>query len=273
MYNIWIASPVDYPYSGCFLEVAHALHGALGELGHRAEITRGPTVPLGENRTIILGANLLPGATLPENSIIYNLETIQDGMLWCTEGYLDLLRQHEVWDFSPRNVIELGKRGVAAKYCGVGYHEYLTKIPPDEEDIDVVFAGAINPRRAKIFDEMVASGISLVVVNSGHYAGGRDSMIARAKICLNLHFYENKEFEIVRCSYLMANKKCIVSEYGADKELESPFYPGIKFCDYDKIIETCKQLLNEPEERKTLAEAGFNIFSEKRQSQYLKELL
>ena len=40
--------------------------------------------------------------------------------------------------------------------------------------------------------------------------------IARSKIVLNLHQYDAQVFEIVRVSYLLANRRAVVSERGAN---------------------------------------------------------
>jgi hypothetical protein len=56
----------------------------------------------------------------------------------------------------------------------------------------------------------------------GCYGEERDALIARARIVLNVHYYESKVFEVVRVSYLLANRKCVLSESGSDIDLEAP---------------------------------------------------
>ncbi|MHC4843687.1 MAG: hypothetical protein ACYTEE_07795, partial [Planctomycetota bacterium] len=77
----------------------------------------------------------------------------------------------------------------------------------------------------------------------GVYGVERDHYISRAKIVLNIHFYETKVFEIVRVSYLLANKKFVISEPGNDQELESPFRDGLVFLPYNGLVEECVKYL------------------------------
>jgi hypothetical protein len=59
------------------------------------------------------------------------------------------------------------------------------------------------------------------------YGQARDALVARARIQLNVHYYEAKVFEVVRVSYLLANGRFVVSETGADAEEEASFGPGV----------------------------------------------
>jgi hypothetical protein len=92
------------------------------------------------------------------------------------------------------------------------------------------------------------------------YGEERDALIARAKIVLNLHYFDAQVFEIVRVSYLLANRKCVVSETGRDTALEGPLREGIAFAPYDSLAQTCVRLLQDEAARRRLAEAGFNCF-------------
>ena len=101
----------------------------------------------------------------------------------------------------------------------------------------------------------------------------RDGLIARSKIVLNLHFYESRVFEIVGVSYLLANRKCVVSEAGSDSRFESQFVPGFAFVPYHKLAETCLQLLQDPVKRDALARSGFDRIVSLSQTEYLREAL
>lgn len=275
-YTIWIVSPENYPHSpGAFQEVADSLNEAFSTLGHECAIVT--TQPAPEENVIILGANLLTHF-VPTHWIIYNLEQMTQGSPWITNWYISLLKKHPVWDYSPANIKELGKIGISATLLPIGYSPCLTRIPDLTHEewfngatLDVLSYGSSNPRRHKIFDQLQHSS------NAHHafgiYGAKRDELIARAKIVLNVHFYESKVFEIVRCSYLLANSKCIVSERGLDRELEDKFKDGIVFCDYDDIAKTCHELLNDGDKRNAIAQRGFEIFSSMSQAEYLRAVL
>jgi hypothetical protein len=271
-YSIWVVSPPNYPHSQCFDEVAIGLQAAFRALSLEAGIVREPS-QLGDI-TIVLGTNLLPFVTVPPRKriVLFNLEQITPGSSWLKGEYLSLLGRYPVWDYSERNIAELGRMGIRAQHCGIGYMPELTRIAPLEEDIDVLFIGSSNERRIAVLKQIVDHGAK-VVARFNVYGSARDGLIARSKIVLNLHFYESRVFEIVRVSYLLANRKCVVSEVGSDSRFESQFVPGIAFVPYHKIAEACSELVQDPVKRNALARSGFDRIVSLPQTEYLREAL
>lgn len=270
MYNIWQVAPIGYSHAFAFSEVTSGLYFAFQELGLPTGLLWfGENPPPNDLKTIVLGAHL--AKELKPGSIIYNMEQINSGSVFVNEGYIKMLREFEVWDYSHRNIEELKKLGIEAKYCGVGYVSELTNIKsPENPEIDVLFYGSINERRMKICNEL--SKQCNVYVACDCYGEERDKLIARTKIILNIHFYPSKVFELVRVSYLLANKKCVVSEYGDDKQLESQFDDAVVFAPYDELVETCLRTLYS-ESWKTIGNDGYEIFSKMKQTDYLKAVL
>ncbi len=274
---IYVASPERYIHSRAFDEHALSLHYAFHELGYVVPIVRYPWEISGT--PIVLGANLLPhitGVDLPPDSILYNLEQILEGSPWLGAGYIDVLRRYQVWDYSPQNIDNLIELGIEnALLCRIGYvpeMSYITELPDDEQHVDVLFYGSENSRRSSILDQLKKKGVK-VESFFGVYGMRRDRLIARAKIVINIHFYESKVMEIIRLSHLMANKKFIVSERGNDQIIERPFEAGIVFVDYDSLVERCLYYLQNPSERKSIAAMGFEIFSANKQADFLKAAL
>jgi hypothetical protein len=272
-YSIWIVSPPNYLHSHAFDEVATGLHAAFRALGLDAEVVHDST-RLGDV-TIVLGCNLLKGVAPPppdKRLILFNLEQITPNSPWLTQDYLALLGRYPVWDYSQGNIAELAKIGIRAAHCGIGYAPELTRIASAPEDIDVLFVGSVNERRLIVLKQLAEKGIN-VDARFNLYGAERDAFVARAKIILNVHFYDARLFEIVRVSYLLANKKCVVSETGSDSAFESQFGSGIAFAPYAKLAETCTRLLQNPAEREAVAGTGFNRFKAMPQTEYLKQAL
>ena len=271
-YTIWIVSLPNYPHSQCFNEVAIALNAAFRALGLESSIVTEPS-QLGDV-TIVLGCNLLPLVTVPAGKrlILFNLEQITPESPWLTREYLSLLRLYPVWDYSQQNIVELGRIGIYATHCGVGYMPELTCITPAYQDLDVLFIGSMNPRRIAVLADIANSGARLEA-RFNVYGEARDALIARSKIVLNLHFYEARVFEVVRVSYLLANRKCVVSETGADALLEEPFEAGVAFAPYDQLAERCMELLNDSDRRRTVAAHGFDRMTSFSQREYLRQAL
>ncbi len=271
-YSIWIVSPPGYIHSRCFEEVALALRAAFGELGHDAPIVTDAALARGQ--TIALGVNLLrPGVAIPPNCILYNLEQISADSPWLTAGYIDLLRRYRLWDYSQKNIDALGAQGIGASLCEIGYMPVLARISPaPERDIDVAFVGSMNERRRAILHALHIQGKD-VAARFNLYGAERDALYARAKIVINIHFYEAKVFEIVRCSYLLANRVCVVSESGPEPEIESIYSKGIAFAPYKDLVDVCLRLLACDGDRRAIAEAGFEAFSARSQTRFLSAAL
>lgn len=275
-YTIWVVSPPNYPHSKCFNEVALSLKSAFHELGYGCKITK--EFPECKERVVILGGHLLHlwdmGGLV--NPVIWQLEQIPA----IGEGnrldapvvgmYFEILRRAEVWDYSARNIEVLAGYGIEAKLLEVGYSPCLTCIENVvSPDIDLLFIGSLNPRREKIINELANRGVNVHVAYDC-YGVKRDALIARSKVVLNMHYYESKIFEIVRCSYLMANRKAIVSEDGFSG---GDYEDGILFVPYDSLADSCVAVLESVDAREELGRRGFEVLSKRRQVDFLRGVL
>jgi hypothetical protein len=274
-YSIWIVSPPGYSHSRCFEEVALGLQSAFLELGYRVPVVADPARSSG--KVLVLGPHLLSHVeecSWPSEMILFNLEQVSEGSSWMTSDYRDRLRRHTVWDYSQRNIQALRDMGISGvTLCPIGYAPTLSRIKrAQEQDIDVLFIGSLNQRRRQILNSLRAAGIE-VRWGFDIYGRDRDSFFARAKLVLNIHMYEAKVFEIVRVSFLLANRVCVVSETGADPELEMRFRDGVAFAEADHLAETCQRLLGDQAARRILQDEGFRLFSSMPQRDFLQTAL
>jgi hypothetical protein len=274
---IWVVSPPDFPFSRAFDEVALALSEAFSELGGSAPVVHHPSEWNGR-LPIILGCNLLNrigNPPLPEGSIIYNLEQILPGVVWLTERYIHLLKNFPVLDFSPLNLSRLQTIGVPhARLLEVGYSPGLTRIPRSvEEDADVFFYGAGNDRRERVLHALVEAGLRVFTTSQNTFGPARDEWIGRSKLVLNLHYYDQSTFEIVRVSYLLANRVPVVSEGSVEQPDRSWAAGGVEFAPYHELADRCVALVRDPQRRKELAERGFQLFAARRQSVLLQKCI
>ncbi|WP_416978353.1 glycosyltransferase family protein [Streptomyces sp. T028] len=270
-FAVTVLRPPGYQHWEVFSEVATTVHCALSRLGHDSVLTHESR--LAGRRHIVLGCNLLPSyrADLADDAILYNLEQVHGGSPWVTEDLLGLFRKHTVWDYSARNVVELRRLGVdAVHHVPIGHVPELERMrPAAREDIDVLFVGSLNERRLETIRRLDAAGLG-TVARFGLYGEQRDALIARAKIVLNLHFYEAKVFEVVRVSYLLANNRFVVSERGGSPQEEAPFAPGVAFGDYADLPDLCRYYLDRDHERRARAEAGQAIMRSRRATDILR---
>ncbi|MCB2037756.1 MAG: hypothetical protein KDF56_12765, partial [Ottowia sp.] len=147
-----LVRPPGYAHSGALLEAAETLMYALRRLGREAGFGR---FDVDAEALVVLGAHLLPAAfELPRTAVIFNLEQLP---AWAeihgadAHFYLDRLMRHRVWDYSQANVAWLAGRGHArAAHMPLGYVPELSRIPARVQDVDVLFYGMPNPRRARV---------------------------------------------------------------------------------------------------------------------------
>jgi hypothetical protein len=265
---ISIVRPGTYPHSECFREVAETLQWGLEAIGEEAAIRENYFAR--DSWNIVLGAHLLPvHYQLPSKVILYNLEQHESAAFkHCIE--FKPARDTVWWDYSKRNVNRLPQNWPLARMVPLGYMPQLSRIQPREQDIDVLFYGSFNDRRRDVLERLKDAGVKTEPAFCV-YGKERDELIARAKIVLNVHFYKSNIFEVVRCSYLMANRKAIVSE--VSEEIDADLKSGVHECHYDNIVYYCKFLLANHNDRMALAERGFEAFSRRDEREILKAAL
>jgi hypothetical protein len=276
-FTLWVVQPhpQDQGYK-CFFEFAEGVAYSLRQLGHEVEFSAGvspyqSTKPRG--RVILFNGHCLPPVPLAEDTIIYNAEQVQVDA-WQASNYAGLMRRHIVWDYSLENMARLAKLGVPrAVHCPVGHYPGLANIPPVQEDLDVLFVGWMNDRRMQVLNEITRTGAKVRALNNV-YGNERNAWIARAKIILNVHFYEKPVFEIFRVSHLLANKKCVVSEgSGQDGELEAFAEQATALVPYDKIPDAVVMLLKDDAKRREQAERGHALFTQLDQVEIVRRAL
>jgi hypothetical protein len=272
-FAVAVVAPQGFVHSQAFCEIAEGLHHGLLALGHDSLLTT--RLDYDERHTIVLGSNLLALHRWepPKNPILYNLEQVYDDSPWMTPALLTLFRRHPVWDYSQANIEQLVARQVPRlTHVPIGYVPELTRIVPAPEDIDVLFYGIYSERRRAVLDALRARGLRVEWL-LGLYGGARDAVIARSKVVINMHLHEAQVFEIVRVSYLLANRRAVVSERGAHPTEEADLESGIAFAAYHELVDRCVQLLGDEHARRELAERGYQIFSARSQSAILRDVL
>jgi len=202
---------------------------------------------------------------LPPNTIIYNFEQIGGEIDILTPAFRTALSHCRVWDYSRRNMDRLApilahdRRQVVP----VGYVPALTRIPKAPvQDIDVLFYGAVNERRRRILMGLQREGLRLHAV-FGAYGAERDALIARAKLVLNIHAHPSKILEVVRISYLLANRKAVVTEMDGATEMEPDLRDALAGVPYDALIGKCRRLVGDAETREALEDRGYAIFQKR----------
>lgn len=234
-----------------FLEIAEALGYSLRELGHQAAVNINAFAHDAVN--IIFGAHLLTPrdiADLKPDTVIVNAEpltsvdaAVRERILTWAEAGL------EIWDYSRANIEILGQiGGRPAKYLQLGYQKELDRIgTAPQQDIDVLFYGSMNERRAAILDGLRARGLAVKRLFNV-YGRERDEWIARSKTVINMHFFEAQIFEVVRVFYLLSNGVPVVGEVnGQTTQIEDRFIDGVIAAPYGDLVDVTEKLVRDPE--------------------------
>jgi acetyltransferase-like isoleucine patch superfamily enzyme/SAM-dependent methyltransferase len=259
----------------CFSRNSRNTSSRLKDLGHKTVITQ---EILPGHQHIVLGSNLLSALSinLPRDSILYNLEQISPDSPWFNDSLLHEFKKFPVWDYSLKNIEALEKLGIRnVQHVPVGYTTELTRIPQRsflDQDIDILFYGSLNERRQNIIHGLKEKGLKVESLFE-IYGEERDQFISRSKIILNVHFYDSKIFEIARLSYLFANQKFIISENSPGDPDADFFRDGLVFADYDRLVETCLEWIENHEQREEISRHGFNLIQQRQMSNYLNRAI
>ncbi|MGH9498665.1 MAG: class I SAM-dependent methyltransferase [Terriglobales bacterium] len=273
-FQIAIIRPQGYLHSEALRDVAETLQFGLRSLGQEAEFAENAISARATN--ILLNAHLLPAADaaiIPAGSIIYNLEPVGGANL--PVPYYEMALRHQIWDSSLRNLEKWRTLNPLRPpvYMPLGYVPETTRVQPAPvQDIDVLFYGSVNERRMRILNALSDAGAT-VQVAFGVYGKDRDQLIARSKVVLDVHFFDNKAFNAPRIAYLLANSKAVVAERSSEIELEREASGAFVALPYDSLVQGCLALLRNDVERKNLEARGYQWFSRQRESQILSRTL
>jgi hypothetical protein len=223
-----------------------------------------------EGLNIVVGAHLLqdPKMLLDEpNTIVYNFEQFDTKSDWFSSDYVSLLKSKPYWDYSTANIAAMKKAYPEAQathvpfaYAPVLDYSYVRRdvFRVKRKDIDVLFFGSMNDRRAKVIGELTSMGLNVQAV-FGVYGPELSVLIHRSKLVLNMHYYDSSVFEAVRVIPLLASRVAVVSEKSVDDDDYTYLNQtsGILVTDYDKLAFLCKQLVENADDRECLSDTGY----------------
>jgi hypothetical protein len=221
-----------------------------------------------KNTIILIGGNYI-GEAIAEyraqypdkHLIVYNWEQLCDGNQWLNiPSYCqDILKADEIWDYDQLNSDYLH---IITGHNANAIHkfDYIPDLERhvicEKKDIDVLFAGLLNQRRASILSDLHLRDYNQfnIVAAMGTSVDELDSYIARSKIVLNIHgFYPYSRQEQSRIGLLLANHTCVVSEPSQVNHF------GLAIVETPDIYESCKQLLESGSWREQ-ADRGYSLY-------------
>jgi hypothetical protein len=250
-----------------YKEVIDSVQWGLRALGHTADYGLNFLSP--DKTNIVFGFQVLAESvlsSLPQDTIVYHFEQVKglDRLELKPQAQIAAERLR-IWDYSDANVNvwnQLGAKRVQG--VPVGFAPVLQRIEKAKvQDIDVLLYGSSGQDRLSAFHYLSGSGLTTMFV-SGLYGSARDDLIARSKLVVNINLYErSKIFEIVRVSYLLANRKAVVADLDDQTAIDPDMRSAVKGTTSPELVHDCVALVEDDQARAALEEAGFEAFAQR----------
>lgn len=259
-----------------YQEVTETLLWGLTEIGYDASFSVNKLKPNAQN--IVFRGDDSPIIfleTYPADTIMYNLEQSYGlfsynerpkkqpaAEMW--DRFIHIRKNFEMWDYSHRNISAMltVDSKMPVKYVPIGFAPILQRIArPKNQDIDVLIYGMPHDYRLEVFKKLSENWLRCLFV-SGLYGQARDELIGRSKIILNLTSHGPESiYPIVRASYLLANRKLVISELCPKLHIEMDIFNAVKFCSTELIHLFCQYWLSNDNERLEAENKGFDIMA------------
>lgn len=226
-------------------------------------------------RNIVNGCLILQSIpNYPPDTIILNMEHLYDESIWLNPPYVykNLLIRYEVFDFNVSNVEYLNKLGNDnVKLIKMGYTRMLKNINSKvSKDINVLFYGGINERRGRFINLIKKEIPNVAIYENDLWGLDKTKTISRAKIVINIHYYDPCNLEIIRIFHLLINGKFVISESSNDdgeyKDITDGFIRTI-IGNPEDMVEKIKYYLNHNDELNIMAKKGRRLIKA-RESEY-----
>jgi hypothetical protein len=194
----------------------------------------------------------------PRKTAIVNLEQLGSGSGLITPAYLQWLRNWLVVDYHSENVAWLKRAsGPAQQVLQLPLVPGVSLVHPAPDmgvkSVDVLFFGSPSPRREQVIQRLRDAGVTVETV-AGAYAHELAPALRRARLVLNVHFYETGLFPVTRVLQPVANGIPVVCETSAFSAGDDWSASGILFADYEDIVDACTRLLGSERELRERAE-------------------
>jgi len=259
----------------CFREMSRLLQWGLQTNGH--DVTRAEN-SFQEGRTnIIFGFHEWWKPTNPLeiirdfDCIIYQAEQLAPGGRQMPDWYFGALHHCKaVWDYSQDNVDIAHRNGIPSIHVPPAWHEKYEPIENmgDEQDIDILFMGAINGRRGFTV-QLMGDFYDEVHVLQSTWGLERDEFMARSKMLLNIHFYKAQTLELLRISHALNSGLPVVSEESPTNPWEGAF----ESVPYNKLPKTIVDLHHSPDRLVELGLRGQEVFRSTSMTEVISQAL
>jgi hypothetical protein len=198
--------------------IAERLAQMLRSVGIRSDVINSkPSTGFSVYPHIVICPQMFP--ELPMTYYAFQMEQSVNPR-WFTKSYFKILKTAQaIFDYSMTNLAYLEDRGFDWKkvfYLPVTARPASGTNLQSEEEYDVVFYGDDkNPRRRRFLDALEKS-FRVKVINN-QFGQALYSELSKAKVIVNIHYYENALLETTRLAEALSLGALIVSEDTKDR--------------------------------------------------------
>ena len=202
--------------------ITHTLHHLFLQIGKRVSIVHEVTPDDNEDTTImyVLTFSHLVHP-MPKQYIVYQLEQMHTDNYKNNKDYkIKLQKGIQCWDYNASNTAFY-----TTTHPWVWLPVPIASVPtifstdeplPHQEPIDVLFYGSVNERRYTILKhvhDMLRPYAQTVKLVRGFYGETLYPFIRRARVVLNIGFYEDTLLATYRLNEVLAHNRVVVSEW------------------------------------------------------------
>lgn len=248
------------------LFVGRLIQHALSRAGISTDILTEEPAQYGEQVYIILCPQMF--SRMPGRFILFQMEQTVSSR-WLTDQYFDVLAHaYAIFDYSLINIAyfrRVSEFGKIFYYLPIDWLPGLRQ-PERPYDYDVAFYGDINNARRKAMLEKLSGQFSVKIL-SEVYGQELYDELSRAKIVINLHYYEGAMLETTRIyETLSLGRSLVISERSSDPEEEKRLEGIVDFVptgDTAAMAERIAWWLSHEEERAAAVERYYRILAER----------
>lgn len=216
--------------------IAYLFRSALSNLGVECKIVLGEPSKFDDIPYIIICPQILN--TFPKCYLVYQLEQTSSS-LWFTERYYSILNTScTCFDYSNFNIAYFSSKktiNTQLFFLPIDYLRNYYVHQNKDKEYDVLFYGDISCSRRRKMLEQISHRFS-VHICSGLFGHALYSEIEKAKIVINIHFYENALLETTRIYEVLSLNTCLViSEKGIDEDSFERISDVVEFVDINDV--------------------------------------
>ncbi len=269
------------------LYVAHSLEKALTEINISVNISHMYSTSTDDGQIhIVICPQIF--SNLPENFVAFQMEQTINPR-WFSDKYIALLKRAiAVMDYSITNIEYLLQQGIPYQklfYVPISSHQRYTEYLNNhgynlqhnkkEASIDVLFYGDPNCERRLNYLQQLSQNFNIYIASE---VFGTDliHLIQRAKIVINIHYYENALLETTRLYEALSLGTPVISETSTDIHHHNILSNLIDFTplgDINAMADRIEFLLNDNEQTRRRTKIAEFIRHDKQFAVYFKRYL